>query len=403
MNPGFLDKLVDRLDRLDTESLQGHFLRLAGEKGFLEAIFQALQEGLLVVDGQGHILYANQAAERMLGFDLKSVRGRSMFEQLKGIEWERVLDLDLGEWTKLINRDIEVMYPEYRVLNFYVVPLAPEPDGEKSAVIMLRDITHSRLQEDERLESERLNAIIPLAAGVAHEIGNPLNALTIHLQLLEREIRDLSDPVRDDMIELLRVASVEVNRLDTIINNFLRAIRPTTPQTAPLSLEELLRETLTLLQSAIEDRRIQVSVDSPSAMPSVPADKDQMKQAFFNLLKNAIQATPDGGRIEISLWHDDVEAGVSFSDYGTGIEPDVFGRILDPYYTTKHDGTGLGLVIVQRIVRDHGGRLDLRSEPGQGSTFTLALPLAERRIRLLKPSRFDDRVPDKKMEGETGS
>ncbi len=403
MNPGFLDKLVDRLDRLGTESLQSHFLRLAGEKGFLEAIFQALQEGLLVVDGQGHILYANQAAERMLGFDLKSARGRSMFEQLKGIEWERVLDLDLGEWTKLINRDIEVMYPEYRVLNFYVVPLAPEPDGEKSAVIMLRDITYSRQQEDERMESERLNAIIPLAAGVAHEIGNPLNALTIHLQLLEREIRALSTPAREDLIELLRVSAVEVNRLDTIINNFLRAVRPTPPQTVPLSMEELLRETLTLLQSAIEDRRIRLSLESHPVMPPVPADKDQMKQAFFNLLKNAIQATPDEGRIEISIWHDDVEASVSFRDYGTGIEPETFGRILDPYYTTKPDGTGLGLVIVQRIIRDHGGRLDVRSEPGQGSTFTLALPLAERRIRLLKPPGDNYRESEKSMKGNSES
>ncbi len=403
MNPGFLDKLVERLDRLDTESLQGHFLRLAGEKGFLEAIFQALQEGLIVVDGHGRILYANQAAERMLGFDLKSARGRSMFEQLKGIEWDRILDLDLGEWTKLINRDIEVAYPEYRVLNFYVVPLAPEPDGEKSAVIMLRDITHNRRQEDARLESERLNAIIPLAAGVAHEIGNPLNALTIHLQLLEREIRALNAPVRDEMIDLLRVASVEVNRLDTIINNFLRAVRPTPLQTVQLSLEELLRETLGLLQSSIEDRRIRIAVESPAVMPPVPADGDQLKQAFFNLLKNALQATPDDGRIDITLWHDDIEAGVTFHDYGAGIAPEDFGRILDPYYTTKVDGTGLGLVIVQRIVRDHGGRLDVRSEPGQGCIFTLTLPLAERRIRLLKASGNHPGDVAETTGGDTGS
>lgn len=386
MNPGFLDKLIERLDRLDTESLQSHFLRLAGEKGFLEAIFQALQEGLIVVDGQGGMLYANQAAERMLGFDFKTARGRSIFEQLKDIEWDRVLDLDIGEWTKLINRDIEVAYPEYRVLNLYIMPLVPETDGEKSAVIMLRDITHHRHQEDERLESERLNAIIPLAAGVAHEIGNPLNALTIHLQLLEREVRALKAPNREDMIELLRVASVEVNRLDTIINNFLKAVRPTPLQTARLSLETLLRETLSLLQSAIEDRRIQVALESPAAMPTVPVDGDQLKQAFFNLLKNALQATPDDGRIEITLWHDDFEAGVTFQDFGEGIAPEDFGRILDPYFTTKADGTGLGLVIVQRIVRDHGGRLDMRSDPGQGCVFTVALPLAERRIRLLKAS-----------------
>ncbi len=395
MNPGFLDKLVERLDRLDTQSLQSHFLRLAGEKGFLEAIFQALQEGLIVVDKTGRILYANQAAERMLGFDLKSARGRSILDQLKDIEWDRVLDLDLSEWTKLIHREIEVAYPEYRVLNFYVVPLAPGPDGEKSAVIMLRDITHNRQQEDARMKSERLNAIIPLASGVAHEIGNPLNALTIHLQLLEREIRAVTDPARDNMIELLRVASVEVSRLDTIINNFLRAVRPTPLKTAPVSLEELLRSTLSLLESSIKDRRIRIDVDCEAVMPRVPADAGQLQQAFFNLLKNALQVTPDGGHVEISLWHDDHDAGITVCDHGAGISPENFGRILDPYFTTKADGTGLGLVIVQRIAHDHGGRLDVRSEPGEGSAFTLALPLADRRIRLLEaPAAADTTAPE---------
>ncbi len=383
MKSGFLDKLVERMDRLDTESLQGHFLRLAGEKGFLEAVFQALQEGLVVVDGRGRILYANQAAERLLGFDLKSTRGRSILEALKGIEWDSILNLDVDEWTQLIHREIEVAYPEYRVLSFYVVPLAPDPGGEKTAVIMLRDITHIRRQEDARLESERLNAIIPLAAGVAHEIGNPLNALTIHLQLLERELRTLTDPARADLLDLLRVAAVEVSRLDTIITNFLRAIRPTPPQTAPISMEVLLHETLKLLQSSIEDRRIRIALDCQAAMPQVPADAGQLQQAFFNLIKNALQATPDGGSMDIALWHDDHNAGITIHDHGTGIAPEAFGRLFDPYFTTKPDGTGLGLIIVQRIVHDHGGRLDIRSEPGEGSAFTITLPLAERRIRLL--------------------
>ncbi len=400
MNPGFLDKLVERLDRLDTESLQGHFLRLAGEKGFLETIFQALQEGLMVVDEKSRILYANQAAERMLGFEFKSVRGQSMLDQLHGIEWDRVMDLDVGEWTKLIQREIEVAYPEYRILNFYVVPLDPDASGKRSAVIMLRDITHIRRQEDARLESERMSAIIPLAAGVAHEIGNPLNALTIHLQLLEREVRTLSNPARGDLIELLRVASVEVNRLDTIINNFLRAVRPTPPQIKPLSIEKLLHETLALLRSSIEDRRIRVEVNCPASMPTVPADPDQLQQAFFNLIKNALQATPEEGRVEINLWHNDIEAGVSFDDHGEGIEAETFGRIFDPYYTTKADGTGLGLVIVQRIMRDHGGYLDVLSEPGKGSTFTITLPLAERRIRLLNAPGNKSAANAKKAAGK---
>ena len=191
---------------------------------------------------------------------------------------------------------------------------------------------------------------------MAHEIGNPLNSLTIHLQLLEREAAQLDAETRDDLLELVRVARQEVTRLDQIITQFLRALRPTTPQREPASLREVLDDTLNFLQHEIRDRDVLVEVDAPEALPTCYIDKAQIKQAFFNVIRNAIQAMPDGGLLKIDLSADERFVGIAFKDTGPGIAAEDIGRIFEPYHTTKEEGTGLGLMIVQRIVRDHGGR-----------------------------------------------
>jgi PAS domain S-box-containing protein len=226
MKSAFLDKLMERLDRLDAGSLQSQFLRLANDKGLLETIFHAIQEGLVVLDADGLIRYANRAAEKLLGFSAEQAAGYPIARYLREIDWNLVLDLDADEWSKLISREIEITYPEHRFLDFYIVPLTAVEVEQRGAVVILRDVTRDRESESRTIESERLHAITLLAAGVAHEIGNPLNSLTIHLQLLERELREVPAEQAASMKELLEVAQREVTRLDQIISQFLRALRP---------------------------------------------------------------------------------------------------------------------------------------------------------------------------------
>lgn len=388
MKSGFLDKLIARLDRLDPQSVQTHFLRLAKEKGLLETIFQSIQEGVVVVDARGRISYANQAAGKLIGFVHDEVIGKSMARYLRDLDWDRILNLDAGEWSKLASHEIEVTYPEHRFLNFYVVPLSTRDSADKGAVVILRDVTRDREHEVTQLESERLNAVRLLAAGVAHEIGNPLNALTIHLQLLERELKRLESSRRDTLLELAGIARTEVTRLDMIITQFLRAIRPSRPTLAPQPVAAVLKETLTLLKQEIEDRNIHVEVECPDHLPPLRIDRDQIKQAFFNVIRNALQAMAQGGLLRIAIREVGRHLCVAFRDNGSGIAPEDFTRIFEPYYTTKKSGSGLGLMIVQRIIQDHGGRIDVHSEPGLGTTFSVFLPLDERRVRLLKaPAR----------------
>ena len=391
MKVGFLDKLIGRLDRLDPKSFQTHFLRLAKEKGLLETIFQSIQEGVIVLDGEGRISYANRAAEQFMGFTLEATRLRPIGRFMREVDWSRILNLDAGEWAKLVSHEVEVTYPEHRFLNFYVVPLSTVNPDEKGAVVILRDVTRDRERAATQIESERLDAITLLAAGVAHEIGNPLNALNIHLQLFDREIQHLPEKRRRALRELVDVARSEVERLDTILSEFLKAVRPTRPRLAPARVESVLKDTLAVLKQEIEDRNIRVEIDCAEPLPRIQMDRNQIKQAFFNVIKNAVQAMAGGCALGISVWSTDRLVGISFQDMGHGIGPSEFGRIFEPYYTTKPDGSGLGLMIVQRIVQDHGGRIDVRSAPGVGTTFTILLPLAERRVRLLKAARAETR------------
>lgn len=384
VNTGFLDKLVERLDRLDAGSLQTQFLHLARDKGLLETIFHAIQEGIVVLEGQGNIEYANRAAEKLLGFSVEKAKGQLIGRYLREIEWDRILDLDVDEWSRLVSREIEITYPEHRFLDFYIVPLRVVKPGEKGAVLILRDVTRERESESRTIESERLQAITLLAAGVAHEIGNPLNSLTIHLQLLDRELADAGEVDRNAMKELVGVARREVERLDQIITQFLRALRPSKPALERAPVYEILKEALEFLRHEIKDRDVLVEVDVPDDLPTALVDRAQIKQACFNVIRNAIQAMSHGGVLRIALSSNDRFVILSFTDTGPGIPADDLGTIFEPYFTTKPEGTGLGLMIVQRIVRDHGGEIEVHSEPNAGTTFTLYLPRDEQRIRLLR-------------------
>ncbi len=375
MRSAFIDKLLKRLDRLEPGEVQGMVLELLREKGFLEKTFQALQEGVILLDPDAKVTYVNRAACQIFGLQQDQVLGQKLAQGMRGLDWNELL-----KPGTVVSRDLEIFYPENRFLNFYITSI--DDDQPLGFVMLIRDITETRKRTEEQLESERLNAFTLLAAGVAHELGNPLNSLTIHLQLLDRRLRKMgakAEPLR----EHLDIATGEIKRLDFIIGQFLAAIRPTRPQLQRVQLRELIEESLRFLQPELDQAGVRVRLDLRADLPAMPLDGSQMKQAVYNLVRNAAQAMPKGGTLTISGTFTDFEVRLSFEDTGKGISAEQMGRLFQPFATTRSAGTGLGLLIVRRIVREHGGEIDIESREGQGTRVSLWLPLVEKRVRLL--------------------
>jgi signal transduction histidine kinase len=421
MKAGFLEKLIERLGRIGPEDVQNYFLRLAQEKGFLETVFNAIQEGIIVTDAKSRITYLTDAACGVFGLEAGEAIGKRLDERIRGLDWE-----SMTRSGGPVSHDMEIFYPQNRFINFYVVPLLMEQreptvaggvdsggivatiargSGPRSTpaataaeevghVMILRDITESRRTAQQTIESERLNALRLLAAGVAHEIGNPLNSLHIHLQLMERSVHKLHDAEKTELQQSIDVARSEVDRLDSIVTQFLKAIRPSRPQLRPENVNTIVEEAVRFFAPELQDREILVEQELRSDLPLLQLDRDQMKQAFYNVIKNSVEAMHRRGRLRIRTDLADTHVIVRFEDSGGGMSAENLSHVFEPYFTTKPSGSGLGLLIVRRIVREHGGELSIESSQGKGLILTIRLPFIDKRIRMLEAGEARDQTSE---------
>lgn len=339
----FFQSVLKHIDRLDAAKLREQYRLVTEEVKFFEMVFNAMSEGAVLYDLTGEIVYRNPAAEAIGD-----------------------VDVPLGKASK---NEITQTYPEERTLEVQTIPF------ERGTLAMIRDVSAERARTAEELEKGATKSICDLAAGVAHEIGNPLNAISLNLQMLERDPSDK---------EAVEICKSQIRRLDGIVRGFLGALRPTKPNLQPGYVAEPLKNCLAALRGQFEERRIAVTLDIPSAVPAVALDKDKIEQVFFNLLKNALEAIKDGGAVDIDITFDDRDVAIAVSDSGFGMTRTELQHLFEPYRTTKEHGTGLGLMISSRIIRDHGGTISAESEVGRGTTFTIKLPRLEKRVRALK-------------------
>ncbi len=384
-----LEKALGRLDDLDSISLANLVQRLVRERSLLETVFNTIREGIMVMDQNGIIEYANAAAGELIGFSMK--------EQGQAVLWKLVPDLartlDIssnGEYWAgtAVTRDMELSYPEKRYVRLYLMPIKEENNDStesRNYTVIISDVTELRHSTHEQIENEKLSTIIMLASGVAHELGNPLNSLTIHLQLINRELEKLDDSASKEKIrKQLKVCSGEVNRLDGIITQFLEAIRPSPPDFQDLDILKSLEEVLEFLGEELSNSGINVDVEEPDDLPVVMADGNQLKQVFFNLITNARDSMASGGTLKVRARCDDEFVYILIGDSGLGIMEENMSKVFEPYFTTKKGGHGLGMMIAHRIMRDHGGQIGIDSQSGIGTVITLQFPQKHRRFRLLE-------------------
>ena len=347
----FFKGVRKHIGKLDASQLREQYGLVSDELAHYDMIFQAMSEGILVTDRSGGITKSNPAARKLLGMAPEDILPS--------------LELPLGKPSK---REISLTYPDPRTLELKTIPM-----GEDT-LVFIRDVSAERTRGEEELRAGSTRAVRELASGVAHEIGNPLNAISLDLQILRRDY-----PENESISECIH----QVARLDGILKGFLQALRPSRPNLMAGSVAEPLTSCLASLKNQFEDRAISVTVDIQTALPQIALDRDQLEQVFFNLIKNALEAVKDGGKIALEIGADDNDVVTTITDSGAGIPAEQLVHLFEPYRTTKEHGTGLGLMISQRIVRDHGGTISVESEPGRGTTFTVRLPRLEKRVRQL--------------------
>ncbi|HEX7128042.1 MAG TPA: ATP-binding protein [Thermodesulfobacteriota bacterium] len=363
--------LADQLRRA-SERLEAKSVDLAELEAMNRLIVQSIQSGLLTVSPDGRVTSFNRAAHGITGRAPADVIGRPVRDLFPGIDLDRPVR---GErW------EVEYTRPsgETLTLGFSVSALRDEPGNPAEAprslgrIVLFQDLTPYKALEEEVRRVDRLAAVGKLAAGMAHEIRNPLASMSGSVQLLREELVTASREHRRLMDIILR----ETDRLNELITDFLLFARPGTPRREPVDLAAVIEETAALVGTGRE-RAVELDVRLERPLPMV-GDPRELRQVFWNLVVNAEQAMPRGGRIEVAgrlVAGGSIE--VTVKDGGSGIAARDLERIFDPFFTTKPNGTGLGLAIVHRIVQSHGGTIAVASRPDAGTTFTLRLPAAE--------------------------
>ena len=339
-----------------------------------ERIVESIRSGVITTDLDRRVYTANHAAEEMTGYTASDLRGQDvsiLFGDIRGHIEESLRAAREGEASP--RYEAECLTSEgFRVrLGYSVSPLSSK-DGETTGlVITFQDLTDVRAMEETSRRQERLSAVGRVAAGIAHEIRNPLAAMRGSIQVLQSELR--ADP---SQAELMEIVLRESDRLNRIITDFLTYARPRRFSLAETDLREPLRETFALLRHSPEvvDGHA-LEEDLPSEPLTALADAEGIKQVFWNLARNALKAMPEGGTLRAEMRRVGERAvRITFTDTGRGMSPAQVERLFEPFSSSTTGGTGLGLSIVYQIIRDHGGTINVRSREGDGTTITIELP-----------------------------
>ncbi len=355
----FTDKLQSTEIKLkDTTTALAQSERLKND------IVYSIDTGILTVDENGVITLANAAAASILGKSEENIAGHTLQKicpEISGL----LSSESKKEFETKINRDGRIIHLECRLIGL------TSPVGEKrGSMLLLRDITELREAQERMARQKKLAAVGKMAAGIAHEIRNPLASVSGSIELL----RD-GNLKKEEYSRLVDIVLRETQRLNRLINDFLNFARPVEPKFERCRLDIAVKETVELIRSEVSRESSNINIDTDLEECEIEADPSQMRQVAWNLIKNAVEAVDENGRVSVSLRKVNHSVMLEVSDNGEGMSEEEINRMFDPFFTTKHTGTGLGLSAVHRIAESHGALIDVKSEKGTGTTVKIEFPI----------------------------
>src|SRR5664279_1697301 len=343
-------------------------------KGNLEQVMGSLQEGVILFTNENRVVLVSASAERYLGWSRDQMLGKSVEEIFTDGNKLGLIVLDAFALHHVISqREIEL--ENGRRIQIALDFIADR--GQKiGALLTMRDAESVRRLENELELSQRIAAIGRLTSGVAHEVKNPINAIVVHLELLREKMR----PADDDSRRHMDIIDSEISRLDRVVKTLVDFNRPIEPRFVTFDVRRLLDD-VTML-AAPDAARNGVKIDSVRGLDPllVKADSDLLKQALLNVVLNGVQSMDSGGRLTVSAQHDDISATILVRDEGRGIPPELRDKVFNLFFTTRKEGSGIGLAMSYRVMQLHGGALSFESELGVGTVFRMILPLVRQEI-----------------------
>ncbi|MCD6459444.1 PAS domain S-box protein [bacterium] len=380
----FIRKIIEKFGKIDPKHIGLFFTRLSREKNFLEDIFNVLDEGIIVLGEDKNILFINHNAKNIFQVSHTDIIGKNILKYLPDQRLNFFIDEIWKLSEKTINTEISLNTPILRNYSVTIINYFFYEDNLNCKIFVFNDITDKKEQLEQLLHHEKISAVNLLSAGVAHEIGNPLNSLNIHLQLLQQELISLESPKKNSLLGLANVAAEEINRLDAIIKKFLKTIRPFRLNIKENNILGTVKQVLKVMEPEIKNAGLILKKSLDAEIENFLYDEDLMKQALENVIKNAVQACEYGDTIQIDILKlKNNYCKITVTDSGKGIDRNILNKIFDPYFTTREDGSGLGLMMVKRILNAHDGEVSVISEKDKGTSVVLTIPVRKIGRKLL--------------------
>jgi two-component system sensor histidine kinase HydH len=337
-------------------------------KAFSDHLVENMPIGLIAFDNKRRIAMSNSTAGTILSIPPRDIYGKGAQETLPASLWNLITELE--KKGGVIETEIECGLDDGRTVPLEVsaAELKDEKGDFLGYIILFKDLSEVRSLRREVARSQRLASLGSLAAGVAHEIRNPLSSIKgFATYFLERQEKPEDKEIADIMIH-------EVDRLNRVVSQLVELARPVSVSRKPVSLRTVIENSLKLLERESSDKNIEIKTGFPAENLQIALDVDRINQVLLNLYLNSIESMEKGGMLAVSLSADEMGAIIKVSDTGSGIAEKDLPHVFDPYFTTKTRGTGLGLAIVHNIIEAHDGKITVASRPGQGATFTIFLP-----------------------------